>query len=354
MRKRLLLFVFPILCLSIVSFKYADTSINLSALIFDDTLSFYVPDGWPAPHYDFDKNPLTTNGIKLGRALFYDDLLSGDTSVSCASCHLSYTNFTHIDHKLSHGIKDRIGNRNTLSIMNTAWQTNFMWDGGVTSLDVQPLSPLTSPHEMDMQLDELIPRLKDSEKYTEMFKEAFGAETKPSGYFMFRAMSQFMLTFNTYNSKYDRVMRKDSGVSFTEREVNGLTIFRKNCESCHQEPLFTNQSYQNNGLSLDTLLNDFGRMKITNDPNDSLKFRVPSLRNIEVSYPYMHDGRFKNLQTILFHYSNGVVDSKTTAEELKGGISLTEDEKRNLVIFLKTLTDEGFLRNKDLAYPRDY
>ena len=353
MKKKLFLLLLPILCLSIVSFNL-DTNNTLGKLLLDDTLSFYVPDGWPEPVYDFEKNPLTKNGIKLGRSLFYDDLLSGDTSVSCASCHLSYTNFTHIDHKLSHGIKDRIGNRNTLSIMNTAWQTNYMWDGGVTSLDVQPLSPLTSPHEMDMKLDQLIPRLKGSEKYVKLFKEAFGSEIELSGYYMFRAMSQFMLTFNTYNSKYDKVMRKDTGVVFTERELNGLTVFRKNCESCHQEPLFTNQSYQNNGLILDTLLNDFGRMKITNDSNDSLKFKVPSLRNIEVSYPYMHDGRFNNLQTVLLHYSNGVVDSKTIAKEVQGNIGMSEDEKRNLVIFLKTLTDEGFLRNKELAYPREY
>ena len=355
MKIRLLLFALPFFALFITSFIVVDNQMDALSKneIANDTIQFFTPSGWPTPKYNFEKNPLTTKGIKLGRALFYDNLLSRDTTVSCASCHLSYTNFTHIDHSLSHGIEDRIGTRNTLSIMNAAWQETFMWDGGVSHLDVQPLAPLTSPHEMDMEMKEVIERLKASDKYKTMFKEAFGKDKEISGYYLFRAMSQFMLTFNTYNSKYDKIMRKDSNVVFSEREQKGLEVFRKNCESCHQEPLFTNNSFQNNGLKIDTTLNDMGRMKITGSADDSLKFRVPSLRNITVSYPYMHDGRFKNLQTVLLHYSNKVVDSKTTSPLLKGGIEMTEDEKRNLIIFLKTLTDMKFLRNKDFTYPRD-
>lgn len=290
-----------VLLLAILAFSFK--SVEMEAIVQEyqpnDTITLEVPQGWPSPHYDFAKNPLTTKGIALGRALFYDDILSRDSSTSCASCHLSYTNFTHIDHKLSHGIEDRIGTRNTLSIMNPAWQKTFMWDGGITHLDVQPLAPLTSPHEMDMDMEVLIDQLKSSEKYPALFKETFGNDVEISGYYMFRALSQFMLTFNTYNSKYDKVMRKEEGVQFTEREQMGLEVFRAKCASCHQEPLFTNQTFQNNGLAIDTSLNDGGRIKITQNKGDSLKFRVPSLRNIEVSYPYMHDGRFKNLQSIL-------------------------------------------------------
>lgn len=346
----LIIFFFGLLT---TSFIYVESELSSNQGSANDTLNFFVPDGWPKPNYDFAKNPLTTNGVKLGRSLFYDDLLSRDSTVSCASCHLSYTNFTHIDHSLSHGIEDRIGNRNTLSIMNPAWQSTFMWDGGVTHLDVQPLAPLTSPHEMDMDMEELIMRLKTSDKYQKMFSDAFGEESEISGYYLFRALSQFMLTFNTYNSKYDKVMRKEEGIVFSEREETGLQVFRQHCESCHSEPLFTNNTFQNNGLSIDPALMDRGRMKITEKAEDSLKFRVPSLRNIEVSYPYMHDGRFKNLQSVLFHYTNNIKDSETIALQLKGGLELTEDEKRNLVIFLKTLTDVQFLRNKELAYPRD-
>ena len=335
-----------------LSFDSLGEGSTVADFIPDDTLTFHVPKGWPQPVYDFDKNPLTKNGVALGRKLFYDDILSRDSTVSCAFCHLSYTNFTHIDHKLSHGIEDRIGIRNTKSIMNVAWQKTFMADGGVTNLDLQPLAPLTSSFEMDIHPDELIERLATSKVYPLLFKKAFGQDVEVSGYYMFRAMSQFMLTLNTFNSKYDKVMRKEEGVHFTENEQKGLAVFRANCGSCHQEPLFTNGTFQNNGLAIDTNLNDGGRIRITGDPEDSLKFKVPSLRNIEVSYPYMHDGRYKNLQMVLFHYTNGISDSETLALELKKGLELKEDDKRNLVMFLKTLTDVQFLRNKEHAYPR--
>lgn len=342
-----------LLCiLGISSFSLNESKNSAPVPSGNDTLDFIYPKGWPEPVYDFEKNPLTKKGVALGRALFYEEALSRDSTISCASCHLSYTNFTHIDHKLSHGIEDRIGTRNTLSIMNMAWKPNFMWDGGISHLDVQPLAPLTSPVEMDQPLKVSIDRLKASEKYPEMFRQAFGDSAEISGYYLLRAMSQFMLTFNTFNSKYDKVMRGEPGVAFSEREKKGLEVFRKNCASCHKEPLFTDNTFRNNGLPIDTNLNDGGRIKITKDANDSLKFIVPSLRNIEVSYPYMHDGRFRNIQSILFHYSNGIVDSETLDPQLKGGIKMTEDEKRNLVIFLKTLSDMSFLRNKGFTYPR--
>jgi cytochrome c peroxidase len=345
-------FLLTIIGATTFSFNSLEENYTIGEFIPDDTLTFFVPEGWPEPTYDFEKNPLTKNGIALGRALFYDDHLSRDSTISCAFCHLSFTNFTHIDHKVSHGIEDRLGTRNTLSIMNPAWQKTFMWDGGITHLDVQPLAPLTSFVEMDMEVEDLLVRLDSSKKYRELFAAAFGVDTKISGYYMFRALSQFMLTFTTYNSKYDQVMRMDEGVQFTAGEQKGLEIFRAKCASCHQEPLFTNGTFQNNGLAIDTNFNDGGRIKITNLKEDSLKFRVPSLRNIEVSYPYMHDGRYQNLQMALFHYTNGIVESETLASQLKGGLDLGEEEKRNLILFLKTLTDVQFLRNTMLSYPR--
>ena len=352
--KQLLIVGFVLSLLTVVSFSGSDSKPfgALDNTSTNDTVSFFIPEGWPQPVYDFEKNPLTINGIALGRKLFYETILSRDSSTSCASCHLSYTSFTHIDHKVSHGIHDRLGTRNSLSIMNVAWQKIFMWDGGVTHLDVQPLAPLTSPVEMDMDLKSVVERLKSSKNYKSLFKDAFGDESEISGYYILRALSQFMLTFNTYDSKYDKVMRGGSGVSFNAREKKGLETFRDNCSNCHTEPLFTNESFQNNGLPLNPKLNDGGRIKITGIASDSMKFRVPSLRNIAVSYPYMHDGRFRNLQTVLFHYSNGIVDSETVSPEVRGGIAMTEDEKRNLVFFLKTLTDLKFLRNKNFTFPR--
>ncbi|WP_430407012.1 cytochrome-c peroxidase [Fluviicola sp.] len=161
-----------------------------------------------------------------------------------------------------------------------------------------------------------------------------------------------MLTLVSSNSKYDQVTRGDKGIQFTEQEKKGYELFKANCASCHTEPLFTNHTFQNNGLAPDSLLQDIGRMKITQKHTDSLKFKVPTLRNIERSAPYMHDGRYRSLQMVLFHYSSNIHSSLTLASQLRNGINLSEDDKRNLIAFLKTLTDNTFLNNKQFQYPR--
>jgi cytochrome c peroxidase len=316
-------------------------------------ISFVVPKGWPKPTYDFTKNPITQEGFQLGRKLFFDPMLSKDSTISCASCHLQYTNYTHVDHALSHGIKGLKGTRNTLSIINLAWNKNFMWDGGVNNLEVQPLAPIENPVEMDNTLQNIVTRLKDSPAYQKRFKKAFGEEADVTGQYVLKALAQFMVSIQSYNSKYDKVMRKEKGVEFTEAEKNGLKLFRKHCESCHKEPLFTNGEFENNGLEPDAKLKDGGRIRITHNQTDSLKFRVPSLRNIEVSYPYMHDGRFRNIEMVLFHYTNGIVQSETLSKQLKKPIDMGEKEKRDLIAFLKTLTDTDFLHDKRFSYTAD-
>lgn len=313
---------------------------------------FEIPDGWPEPHYDFKKNPLSEEGIQLGRKLFYDPILSRNNTVSCASCHLSYTAFTHVDHDLSHGIEDRIGTRNSLAIMNVAWSNTFMWDGAVNHIDVQALAPITHPKEMDEKLGTVIEKLKANDDYLELFKSTFGTP-EITGERLLKALAQFQLTLVSANSKYDKVMRNEPGVAFTEQEQNGYKLFKAHCSSCHQEPLFTNNGFANNGLPVDTTLNDAGRMKITLNAKDSLKFKVPTLRNIEFSFPYMHDGRFKKLPQVLNHYAKGMEKSKTLAPELVNGIELTSREKVDLLAFLLTLTDKEFLFNPDHAFPRN-
>lgn len=309
-----------------------------------------VPKGWPKPVYDFAKNPITPEGFSLGRKLFFDPLLSKDSSTSCSSCHLQFTNYTHVDHSLSHGIYGAKGTRNTLSIMNVAWSKNFMWDGGINNIEVQPLGPIENPVEMDNTLANVVAHLKKSPAYREKFKKAFGDSAEITGQRVLKALAQFMVSIQSFNSKYDKVMRKEKGVEFTEAETRGLKLFRKNCESCHKEPLFTNNSFENNGLPPDPKLKDGGRIKITHNPDDSLKFKVPSLRNIEVSYPYMHDGRYRNLEMVLFHYTAGIEKSKTLSPKLGKGITMGEKEKKDLIAFLKTLTDKEFLTNKRFSY----
>lgn len=302
-------------------------------------VSLKYPDSWPSPAYDFSKNRLTKEGIELGRQLFYDPVLSKDSTVSCSSCHLSYTAFTHVDHALSHGIADRIGTRNSPALTNLAWAGSFMWDGAVNHLDVQALAPISSPVEMDETIENVVKKLQQIPAYKSLFYKAFGDSTV-TGEQLLKALSQFELTLISANAKYDRVMAgKDS---FTEQEQRGYHLFQKNCARCHAEPFFTNYRFENNGLPLDTTLNDYGRGAVTKQPQDSLKFKVPTLRNIEFSYPYMHDGRFRNLQDVLNHYAR--------ADSL--GIKLSANEKVDLVAFLLTLTDRDFLFNPDFAFPR--
>lgn len=300
------------------------------------------PQNWPKPNYDFSRNPLTKQGIELGRKLFYDPALSRNDMVSCSSCHLSFTAFTHVDHALSHGIEDRIGTRNSPALMNLAWSKHFMWDGAIDHLDFQALAPIAHPAEMDHTIEKVVQKIQSKTAYKALFFNAFGDSTA-TGERLLKAMSQFELTLISANSKYDRMILGQE--TFTEQEQNGYRLFQKNCASCHTEPLFTNSGFERNGLPVDTTLNDYGRMKITKLPSDSLKFKVPTLRNIEFSYPYMHDGRLKKLREVIHHYT------QTTALDRK--IDLLPNEKVDLVAFLLTLSDKEFLFNPDFSFPRE-
>jgi cytochrome c peroxidase len=307
-----------------------------------DPFELKFPKNWPQPTYDFSKNPLTKQGVELGRKLFYDPALSRNDMISCSSCHLSFTAFTHVDHALSHGIEDRIGTRNSPALMNLAWAKHFMWDGAIDHLDFQALAPIAHPAEMDHSIEKVVQKIRLKPDYKGLFFNAFGDSTV-TGERLLKAMSQFELTLISANSKYDRmILGRDT---FTEQEQNGYRLFQKNCASCHAEPLFTNSGFERNGLPVDTTLNDYGRMKITKQPSDSLKFKVPTLRNIEFSYPYMHDGRFKKLREVVNHYA------QTNALDRK--IDLLPNEKVDLVAFLLTLTDREFLFNPDFSFPRE-
>lgn len=310
---------------------------------------FDVPKGWPKPIYDFNKNPLSEPKIELGRILFYDPVLSKDSTISCASCHSSFNAFTHVDHQLSHGIAGKIGTRNSPALMNLAWSTSFMWDGAVNHLDVQALAPISNPLEMDEDIAHVVAKLKTAWNYTSLFYAAFG-DSVITGEHVLKSLSQFMLTLVSNNAKYDSVMRGEK--EFSPQEANGYALFKRNCAACHTEPLFTNEQFENNGLYVDGTLKDIGRMKITRNPADSLKFKVPTLRNIQYSYPYMHDGRFKNLNQVLNNYIMGIQHSPTLSPHLQKGIYLNNNEKVDLISFLYTLSDKSFVFNTRYQYPK--
>lgn len=328
----LFLITFLLACAGFLSFKEASSyQLNL-------------PEGWPKPEYNFRRNQPEKEIIELGRVLFYDPVLSADSTISCASCHSPYTAFTHIDHATSHGIADRIGKRNSPALVNLAWNSSFMWDGAVRDLNEQAAFPIENHDEMDERMPEVVRKLGNSNKYQDVFEMAFGSKEITREKVLY-SLSQFMLTLISSNSRYDKIMRNEPGASFTENEAKGYELFKTHCSSCHMEPLFTNHSFQNNGLEPDARFDDKGRMTVTGKLADLYRFRVPTLRNIERSAPYMHDGRYKSLQMVLFHYSSAIHQSPTLSPALKNGIPLNEQEKGQVIAFLKTLTDNQFLSN---------
>jgi cytochrome c peroxidase len=309
-----------------------------------------IPSNFPSPAYDLNSNPITDAGFVLGRKLFYDPILSGNNTISCGSCHIQGSAFTHHGHSVSHGIDDRVGTRNAPPIMNLAWNKFFFWDGGVFNLDLQPIAPIENFVEMDETMPNVIAKLNASIEYKQMFNTAFGSSEVTSAN-MLKALSQFMLQCVSANSKYDKYTRNE-GAIFTDNEKAGLQIFQQKCSGCHSTDLFTDNDFHNNGIGPGKY-DDSGRARITLNATDMFKFKTPSLRNIVNTPPYMHDGRFLTLEAVLDHYSSGVKDSETLDEKLKEngvlGIPLTQNEKDKLIAFLNTLTDEDFLRNKKLS-----
>jgi cytochrome c peroxidase len=323
-----------------------------AAFTSEEFFGFQKPKNFPEPVYDLKQNPVTKNGFELGRKLFYETALSRDGSISCGNCHVQTSGFTQHGHDLSHGIEDRLGNRNSPPIMNLAWSRSFMWDGGVFHLDLFPINPITNPVEMDEKMDHVLSKLRAIPEYQAKFQAAFGT-TEITGTRLFKALSQYMVMCISCNSKYDSVIRQ-TGVHFSTKEQAGYLLFIKNCNSCHREPLFTDGSFRNNGL--DHHYNpDTGRQAITLNPADRYKFKVPSLRNLRYTTPYMHDGRFTTLDQVLDHYSSHVQNSLMLDPLLKKngrlGLQLTQAKKGNLKAFLLTLNDKFFITQKILSEP---
>jgi cytochrome c peroxidase len=311
-------------------------------------ISIEVPANFPAPNDLFKDNPLTNEGFALGRKLFYDGRLAKDGIASCASCHQQFAAFSTFDHALSHGIENQFTTRNAPGIFNMAWHKELHWDGGINHLEVQPLAPLTAPNEMGETVESVIKKLNSDTRYREMFKAAFGDENASSQR-MLKALAQFMGMMVSGNSKYDQVMR--SKATFTLAEQSGYNIFKAKCGSCHKEPLFTDLTYRNTGLPINPGLNDPGRMRITRLSQDSLKFKVPSLRNVQVTAPYGHDGRFFSVGAVIDHYRLFVQDGPTVDPLVKKKISISLNEKADLVQFLNTLTDTAFIKDKRFSQP---
>jgi cytochrome c peroxidase len=313
---------------------------------------FNAPAHFPTPVYDFKNNPISKEGFEVGRLLFYDPVLSRDSTVSCASCHQQFVAFAHSGHAKSHGIDNQVTLRNSPGLFNMAWQKDFFWDGGVNHLELVPLAPIANPLEMDESLAKVIYKLNRSRRYSDLFQKAFGKDTIDSQQLLY-ALTQFNGLMVSADSKYDRYRTQKEILSAMEQE--GLQLFTQKCAACHSGELFTDLSFRNNGLNT-SFTNDTGRGHITTLSSDIGKFKVPSLRNVELTSPYMHDGRFSTLEEVLDHYSKGVKASPTLDPLLdKGngtyGIALSAAEKQKIILFLNTLTDHSFLTDPRFTNP---
>ncbi len=316
-------------------------------------IDFPKPSYFPNPVYDFENNQLTNEGFELGLKLFYDPMLSADNTISCASCHIQASGFTHHGHNVSHGIYNRFGTRNAPAIANLAWAPTFMHDGGIFDLDLQAIAPITNPVEMDETVENVLIKIRNTTAYSPLFKRAFNDDTITTAHFL-KALSQFMLMCVSDNAKYDSVKRGES--SFTIQEQKGYDIFLQHCNSCHKEPLFTDYSFKNNGVPINFRYNDKGRSLITLNPTDDYKFKVPSLRNLAFSPPFMHDGSINNIDEVINHYVY-LMEETPNIEPMflragdNPGISLTKDEQADLKAFLLTLNDYRFVTDKKFALP---
>lgn len=318
-----------------------------------------IPQGFPQMVIPVD-NPMTVEGVALGRKLFYDKRLSGDNTQSCSSCHQQSHGFSD-PNRVSTGITGAQGTRQAMSLVNLGWEKFFFWDGRAATLEEQATMPVINPVEMNASWPDVIAKLDADPVYKKMFFEAFGTREITIAR-VTKAIAQFERTLISGNSKFDKVLRGE--VSFTASEANGYDLFMKDkdeangisgadCFHCHGPVLMAKQVYANNAL--DATFADPGLGAITGDPNDNGRFKAPSIRNIEVTGPYMHDGRFTTIDQVIMHYSTGLVNSATVDPLMKfvadGGVGLSPQELTDLKNFLLTLTDNDFLTNPEFSDP---
>lgn len=316
----------------------------------DHTHVIMQTNGFPSMQIP-DDNPLTVEGIALGRKLFYDPILSGDSTQSCSSCHLQENAFSD-PKQFSIGIDGLAGDRNASAIVNPGWLPSAFWDGRATSLEDQALGPVPNPIEMHQEWVDALVKLNADSLYSTDFKVAFG-EITITKELVAMAIAQFERTLISDQSKYDLFL--DDQLSLSPLEAAGFNLFfseKAECFHCHGTPLFTDNDFHNNGL--DEILTDPGYMDVTKNSADDGKFRTPTLRNIEFSAPYMHDGRFQTLEEVIDFYSEGVKTSHSIDPLMpndKGGFHWTALEKLQLIAFLKALSDTNFINNPEFSNP---
>lgn len=319
------------------------SSLDIPKLFEDNILAPVIP----------IDNPQTVEGIALGKKLFFDPILSINNTIACVDCHAPENAFTDSD-KFSDGVDGIFGNRNSMPIFNLAWNYDekFFWDGNTFSLEHQAFVPVTDPFEMKSNWADVESKLQQHAEYPSLFEKAFGASNIDSS-LVTKAIAQFERTLISANSKFDKFLLGELNLS--PEELNGFNVFmdeaKGDCFHCHgsdKNPLWTDNIFHNNGL--DETFADLGLGAVTGDPADNGKFKSPSLRNLEFTAPYMHDGRFASLDDVINHYSQGLKNSSTIDPLMKkvdqGGVGLTDKDKADLKAFLLSLSDYDFINSK--------
>jgi cytochrome c peroxidase len=333
-------------CTDINAINYNPNAIteDQSCIYFSATpFTIETPFGFPEMKIPSD-NPMTVEGIALGKKLFKDRILSANNTQACIDCHKQ--NFSFSDpNQFSTGIDNIQGNRNASGLINLGWNTSFNWDGSSLTLEEQAFEPVTNTIEMHNTWVNVELVLNSHSDYPTLFKQAFNINYIDSNYVV-KAIAQFERTLISTNSKLDRYLNNEE--QLTSSELNGYAIFnteKGDCFHCHSTNMFMDNLFHNNGLDPEPF-NDLGRAKVTLNPSDNGKFKTPTLRNVEMSAPYMHDGRFATLEEVVEHYNSGGKYSTTIdplMKKLGVGLQLTNQEKMDLVAYLKTLTDNEFI-----------
>ncbi|WAC39991.1 cytochrome-c peroxidase [Pedobacter sp. SL55] len=341
------------LALAVSSCKKEETALVAT----NENFRLNVPNNMPAWVDDIE-NPLTTTGVKLGRLLFYDKRLSGNNKISCASCHQQDLAFSDGVALNNIGVSKQPLHRHAPALFNLIWANNgLFWDGGSTNLESQAFGPLTAFDEMGQDLNALEVELKAIPEYRTLFEQAFKNGITSAN--VVKALAQFQRTLISANSKYDKY-RRNEGVQLSAQELEGMTLVEQKCKGCHAGELFTDNNYHNNGL--DANFSDDhegihqGRFRVSYQAADLSAFKTPSLRNVMLTAPYMHDGRFANIDQVLEHYNSGLKSSASIDQKLfqnsgQLGIPLAESQKAAIKAFLNALTDQDFTNNKDFSNP---
>jgi cytochrome c peroxidase len=307
--------------------------------VTSESIDFELPMGFPTILFPED-NAYTKARWELGKKLFYDNVLSVDSSLNCGSCHKAALAFSD-DVALSLGVQDRPGTRNSPSLANVAYHPYFTREGGVPNLEMQVLVPIQEHNEFDFNIVKAGERLAKDSQYVEMSQKAY--DRAPDYYTITRALANFERTLISGNSPFDQFTYQGKNEALNETEKAGMELFysnKTNCSNCHSGFNFSNYNFENNGLYEN--YKDEGRMRLTNKIEDKALFKIPTLRNISITAPYMHDGSMATLSDVVDHYNSGGKQNKNKSKLVKS-LGLTEQEKIELIAFLKSLTDQKFI-----------